>query len=104
MPTACATLPGAEAWYCKVPHNELPRDPQVHSAVLQLLEDGSPTLAGAPPTLIDHPRSVSDSDLRKLFDQKIDWSALDAVARRSFLDSLNEAPRPSADAQLRSNA
>jgi pimeloyl-ACP methyl ester carboxylesterase len=94
VPTARATLTGTEAWYCKVPHNELPRDPQVQAAVLQLLEGGRPALAGAPPTLIDHPRSVSDTDLRKLFEQKIDWSALDADARRHFLDSLNEAPRP----------
>jgi len=94
VPTACATLRGTEAWYCKVAHNELPRDPLVQTAVLQLLAGGSPSLAGAPPALIDHPRSVSDTELRKLFTQKIDWSALDADARRHFLDSLNEAPRP----------
>jgi pimeloyl-ACP methyl ester carboxylesterase len=93
VPTSRATLAGTEAWYCKVPHNELPRDPLVQAAVLQLLEDGRPTLAGAPPTLIDHPRSVSDTELRRLFQEKIDWSALDATARRQFLDSLNEAPR-----------
>jgi pimeloyl-ACP methyl ester carboxylesterase len=94
VPTARATLPGTEAWYCRVAHNELSRDPRVQSAVLQILEDGKPALEGAPPTLIDHPRSIPDSELRKLFDQKIDWSALDPDARRHFLDSLNEAPRP----------
>jgi pimeloyl-ACP methyl ester carboxylesterase len=94
VPTSRATLPGTEAWYCKVAHNELPRDAQVQAAVLQLLEDGRPALAGAPPVLTAHPRSVSDTDLRKLFEQKIDWSALDPIARRNFLDSLNEAPRP----------
>jgi len=92
VPTARAAMTGTEAWYCKVPHNELPRDPQVQAAVLQILADGKPALAGAPPTLIDHPRSVSDGELRQLFQQKLDWSAMDAVARRRFLDSLNEAP------------
>jgi pimeloyl-ACP methyl ester carboxylesterase len=94
VPTARATLPGAEAWYCKVPHNELPRSPEVQQAVLRLLEDATPALAGAPPTLPDNPRSVSDEELRQLFVSKIVWSQLDTAARRHFLDSLNEAPRP----------
>lgn len=92
VPTAFATLAGTEAWYCNVPHNELPRSPQVHEAVLQLLRDGTPRLAGAPPTLIDHPRSVSDGELRARFQEKIDWATLDAEGRRAFLDSLNAAP------------
>jgi pimeloyl-ACP methyl ester carboxylesterase len=94
VPVARATLAGAEAWYCRVAHNELPRDARVQAAVLQLLAGDRPTLEGAPPVLVDHPRSVSDTELRHLFNNKIDWSALDADARRRFLDSLNEAPRP----------
>jgi len=92
VPTHRATLAGTEAWYCNVSHNELPRHPAVQAAVLELLADGRPLLAGAPPTLIDHPRSVSDGELRAQFQPKIDWSGLDAVARRRFLDSLNAAP------------
>lgn len=92
VPAARATLAGTEAWYCNVPHNELMRSPVVHAATLQLLQDGRPQLAGAPPTLIDHPRSVSDTELRAQFDSKIDWSQLDAGSRRAFLDSLNAAP------------
>jgi hypothetical protein len=92
VPTNRATLPGTEAWYCNVPHNELPRSPLVQAAILELLQEGRPLLPGAPPTLIDHPRSVSDGELRAQFQSKIDWSQLDAAARRSFLDSLNAAP------------
>jgi pimeloyl-ACP methyl ester carboxylesterase len=92
VPTHRATLAGTEAWYCNVSHNELPRSPLVQAAVLELLADGRPLLAGAPPTLIDHPRSVSDGELRAQFQTKIDWSQLDAVERRRFLDSLNAAP------------
>ncbi len=94
VPTARATLAGAEAWYCRVAHNELPRSPEVHAAVLALLEDSRPQLHGAPPPLADTPRSVSDEELRRLFTPKIDWSALDIPARRRFLDSLNESPPP----------
>jgi pimeloyl-ACP methyl ester carboxylesterase len=92
VPTARAALAGTEAWYCNVSHNELPRSPVVHAAVLQLLQDGTPQLAGAPPTLTDHPRSVSDGELRLQFNSKIDWAQLDAASKRAFLDSLNAAP------------
>ncbi|HMA12343.1 MAG TPA: hypothetical protein VKO83_10675, partial [Steroidobacteraceae bacterium] len=47
VPTARATLAGTEAWYCRVAHNELPRSPQVHAAVIALLEDRQPQLPGA---------------------------------------------------------
>jgi pimeloyl-ACP methyl ester carboxylesterase len=94
VPTARAALAGTEAWYCRVAHNELPRSPLVHSAVLALLEDARPTLPGAPPSLPDQPRSVSDEELRSMFTAKIDWSKLDVAARRRFLDSLNESPPP----------
>jgi hypothetical protein len=92
VPTARATLAGTEAWYCRVAHNELPRSPLVHAAVLALLSEARPQLPGAPPALPDLPRTVCDADLRALFQRKIDWSQLDANARRHFLDSLNESP------------
>jgi hypothetical protein len=93
VPIARATLAGCEAWYCQVPHNELMRSPVVHAALLQLLEDGAPQLAGAPPTLSHHPHGATDTDLRRQLCDKIDWSQLDALQRRQFLDSLNSSPR-----------
>lgn len=93
VPTARATLKGCEAWYCQVSHNELMRSPVVHDAVLHILADKAPQLAGAPPTLQDHPHSASDDELRRQLCDKIDWSTLDPVQRRQFLDSLNSAPR-----------
>jgi len=95
VPTARATLEGCEAWYCNVAHNELMRSPVVHAAVQELLADAAPKLAGAPPALRGNPSGVSDSDLRRLFVDKIDWWQLDPVQRRQFLDSLNNAPRAS---------
>jgi pimeloyl-ACP methyl ester carboxylesterase len=93
VPTARAVLAGCEAWYCQVPHNELMRSNVVHDAVLQLLADAAPQLAHTPPTLVHHPHGASDHELRRQFCNKIDWSQLDSLQRRQFLDSLNSAPR-----------
>jgi pimeloyl-ACP methyl ester carboxylesterase len=93
VPTARATIAGCEAWYCDVSHNELMRDANVHAAVVQLLNDSTPKLPGAPPQRIDAPRSVSDTQLRQQFTEKIDWLALNPAARRQYLDSLNAMPR-----------
>jgi pimeloyl-ACP methyl ester carboxylesterase len=93
VPTERATLAGCEAWYCHVPHNELMRSPVVHDALVQLLADAAPQLAGAPPTPTHQPHGASDTELRRQLCDKIDWSQLDALQRRQFLDSLNSAPR-----------
>jgi pimeloyl-ACP methyl ester carboxylesterase len=93
VPTSRATLDGCEAWYCQVAHNELTRSPVVHEALLQLLADAAPLLATSPPALLNNPHGASDTELRRQFCDKIDWSALDAVQRKHFLDSLNSAPR-----------
>ena len=93
VPTTRATLGGCEAWYCQVSHNELMRSPEVHAAVLQLLADAAPQLANAPPAVSRSTRGASDTDLRSLLCDKIDWSTLNAQQRRQFLDSLNSPPR-----------
>jgi pimeloyl-ACP methyl ester carboxylesterase len=93
VPTERATLAGCEAWYCQVPHNELMRSPVVHEALLNMLSDAAPRLAGAPPVLTHAPHGASDSDLRRQLCDKIDWAQLDSLQRRHFLDSLNSAPR-----------
>lgn len=93
VPTARATLDGCEAWYCHVPHNELMRSPVVHEAILQLLADAAPQLAGAPPASPSNPHGASDSELRLELCNKIDWSQLDALQRWQFLASLNSSPR-----------
>jgi pimeloyl-ACP methyl ester carboxylesterase len=95
VPTARATLEGCEAWYCNVAHNELMRSPVVHAAACELLLDAAPKLAGAPPVLRGNPSGSSDSELRRLFVDKIDWAQLDPAQRSQFLDSLNSAPRAS---------
>jgi pimeloyl-ACP methyl ester carboxylesterase len=95
VPVARATLAGCKAWYSPVAHNELPRDPAVHAAIIALLSGGTPQLAAAPPAHRDDRVTASDSDLRRQLTSKLDWNHMDSVQRRAFLDSLNS---PSAQA------
>jgi hypothetical protein len=100
VPMARATLGGCRAWYCQTAHNELPRDPAVQDALLDLLEERTPRLPATPPAQHDDPVSASDSQLRGQLGGKLDWPHLDSAQRRSFLDSLN-APPPAAQAAAR---
>jgi pimeloyl-ACP methyl ester carboxylesterase len=95
VPTSRAVLPGCSAWYCDIAHSELPRSIQVREAVIQLLLGSLPALAAQPPaTAQSAPLRVSDSDLRSLFNDKIDWAKLDTAGKRRFLDSLNGPATP----------
>jgi pimeloyl-ACP methyl ester carboxylesterase len=92
VPAARAVLPGAPAWYCNAAHNELTRSPVVHEALLAILAGRTPQLLDALPPLRGSLSSVAESELRRQFNTKIDWNALDTSQRRAFLDSLNRAP------------
>jgi hypothetical protein len=92
VPTARATLAGCEAWYCNITHNELARSPVIHEALVRLLADEAPTLPTEPPPAYDMPGSASDTDLRRQYNEKIDWAQLDSQQRRAFIESLNRAP------------
>jgi hypothetical protein len=92
VPQARAALPGCGAWYCAVAHNELPRSPLVHAALAALLADRTPLLDASPPERHDAPISASDSQLREQLTRKLDWTHMDSMQRRAFLDSLNSPP------------
>jgi hypothetical protein len=92
VPLARATLPGCRAWYCATAHNELPRDPDVHAALVALLDGRNPQLATSAPERHDALVSASDSQLRAQLTRKLDWTQMDSLQRRAFLDSLNSPP------------
>lgn len=92
VPTARAVLGGCPAWYCNVAHMELTRSPAVHLALVSLLADEAPQLPGTPPAVPGAAFSASDTELRRAFGEKIDWTRLDSQQRRAYLDSLNRAP------------
>ena len=94
VPVERAILPGTRAWFCEVGHSELPRHPLVHASLLALLSGHDPLLNfDAPRHEARQLQRYSDAQLRQSCTDKIDWSQLDAPARRQFLDSLNEATR-----------
>jgi len=95
VPHARAVLLGCRAWYCRVPHNELPRDAGVQAALVKLLEDGTPQLSASAPVRSDAPTSASDSQLRRQLNRKLDWAHMDSTQRRAFMDSLH-SPAPAA--------
>lgn len=92
VPASRAALPGCPAWYCQVAHNELPRDPAVHAALIAMLKGRKPALASEPPARHDAPVSTSDMQLRRQLTGKLNWMAMDSAQRRLFLDSLNSPP------------
>jgi len=92
VPLARAVLPGCPAWYCNVAHGELSRSAAVQAAVVALLAGDVPRLAATAPASPGDPVSASDTELRRTFNEKIDWARLDSQQRRAFLDSLNRAP------------
>jgi pimeloyl-ACP methyl ester carboxylesterase len=92
VPAARAVLPGARAWYCNAAHNELSRAPEVHAALVAILGGHAPQLLDAVPPLRASLTSIAESELRRQFNEKIDWNRLDTPQRRAFLDSLNRAP------------
>jgi pimeloyl-ACP methyl ester carboxylesterase len=92
VPTARARLAGCPAWYCAVPHGDLPRSPVVHAAVVALLAGQSPQLPEEPPAMPGPPTTMAEMELRRAFTAKVDWSALDTQQRRAYLDSLTRAP------------
>ncbi len=92
VPTARAVLAGCPAWCCNVSHGELSRHPAVHAALVALLAGETPQLPSAPPPTPGNPTSASDTELRQVFRDKIDWNRLDTQQRRAFIDSLTRAP------------
>ncbi|MEJ0099112.1 MAG: hypothetical protein WDO12_04955 [Pseudomonadota bacterium] len=91
VPAARGVMAGCPAWYTNTAHSELTRSPVVHAALLALLGGRAPQLLDVLPPLRGTLGTVAESELRHQFNEKIDWSRLDTLQRRAFLDSLNRA-------------
>jgi pimeloyl-ACP methyl ester carboxylesterase len=93
VPVVSARLAGARTYYVACAHSELTRDPLVASAVADILKTGATRRLA----LRWWPRNksagrISDSALRLTHTEKVDLTALDPDARRSFMQNLNEPP------------
>ncbi len=85
-----ATLPGQDAWYTHTLHGELPRDARVADTVAELLHDGrSVLLPRSPPATASITRSITDTQLRSVCAEKLNWPQFTPAERRAYFESLN---------------
>jgi hypothetical protein len=93
VPLASAQLAGCDNYYVRCEHSALPRSATVARAVLELLRQGRTTrLASLPGTRSGREVTVSDSQLRSTWNEKVDWAALAPGERRRYLNQLNQPP------------
>ena len=93
VPLEYAQLPGVDNYFVRCEHSALPRSPTVARAVLELLRHGrTRQLAALPGPHRGRQVVVSDGELRTTWNGKIDWARLEAAARRSYLNQLNQPP------------
>jgi hypothetical protein len=93
VPMHCALLDGTPTYYFRAEHSALPRSPTVARALTEILHKGS-TTALQRHSALGHqaPIYVSDTELRREYNEKVDWHALTPEARRIFLQELNKPP------------
>jgi hypothetical protein len=90
---ASAQRPGADNYYVRCEHSELPRSVSVARAIVQLLRHGRTTrLATRPGPARGRQVTVSDRELRSTWNEKIDWPNMSPAAHREYLNRLNQPP------------
>jgi hypothetical protein len=93
VPLASATLAGTPGWYLRCEHSALARDARVGRALPELLATGTTTrLARQPPRHATRVLRVSDHELARNWNDKLDWPSLTTAARREYLEQLNLSP------------
>ena len=93
VPTASALLPGARTYFTGTAHSELTRDQSIAQAIAELLRSGKTHRLPMRATRASAAEArISDRQLRRTQNVKVDWSRLEPEARREFLQSLNEPP------------
>lgn len=94
VPAVSAGLPGARNHFTSAAHSDLTRDPIVAAAVADLLRTGTTDrLPSKWKSNSTAAAQISDSQLRKMHTQKVDWARLEPEQRRKFLENLNEPPQ-----------
>ncbi len=94
VPVAYAQLPGARTYYTTVAHSELARDASVAHAVADVLRTGeTERLAGKWSSNGRAEAQISDTQLRRTHNDKVDFAHMEPEARQAFLRNLNEPPR-----------
>jgi hypothetical protein len=93
VPVACAELPGARRYYTKVAHSELARDIVVAHAIADVLRTGETSRLESKWSRNGKAEArISDTQLRRTHNDKVDFTQLEPEARQAFLRNLNEPP------------
>ncbi len=93
VPLASAQLAGSHNYFVRCEHSALPRSATVARAVLELLRQGRTTrLASIASTRNARMVTVSDSQMRTTWNEKINWTAMTPEERRRYLNQLNQPP------------
>jgi pimeloyl-ACP methyl ester carboxylesterase len=94
VPMALARLDGARNRYVDCGHSDMPLSDRVIAGTIDLLKTGkSARFRASPPRLRRSRTRVSDAELRREYQGKVDWPQMTPEERRVFLDTLNEPPR-----------
>ncbi len=94
VPIELAQLEGAQHRYVDCGHSDLPLDDRVIAGTVDLLARGKTRRFAAAPRIRNRSRlHVRDTELRREYLGKVDWSHMTPAERREFLDTLNEPPR-----------
>jgi pimeloyl-ACP methyl ester carboxylesterase len=94
VPLALALIAGARHRYVDCGHSDLPLSARVIRGTAELLATGrTRAFAASPPLRRAARKRVTDTQLRRELQGKIDWPHMSPRERREFLDTLNEAPR-----------
>jgi len=93
VPASSAAATGIDHYYFRCEHSELTRSGTVARALLDLIARGATGRLQRSSALAHQPAiSVTDADLRRVYNDKVDWHALSPEARRIYLQRLNEPP------------
>jgi pimeloyl-ACP methyl ester carboxylesterase len=93
VPALGATLPGAQCYFFRSEHSDLPRSPTIARALMDLVRKGTTAALRRKSALsYQAPVHVSDAELRGTCNDKVDWHALAPEARRVYLQQLNVPP------------
>jgi len=93
VPVAAAGLGDAPRYYLHCEHSELPRSERIARALTQLLLRGRTDLLSSRwQAARERPVLVSDTALRAVGAEKLNWVALSPAARRAYLNHLSDPP------------
>jgi hypothetical protein len=94
VPVTCAELPGARTYYTSVAHSDLARDAVVAHAIAEVLRTGeTQRLQDKWSGNGKAEARISDTELRRTHNEKVDFAQMEPEARQAFLRNLNEPPQ-----------